>query len=308
MSELLGIGEVAKRAGVSVGTLRHYDKLGLLRPSQVTEAGYRLYSQADCERLELVRTLRGVGFDLGTVAQLLQGEVSPSDAIELQLGALEVQSRLLRRQQAVLKAVSEGQESAVLTRLNRMGTLAKLDRLERESFLAEHLRRGMNGSQGNPEIWRAAVLDLPEELSEAQLEAWLELAELVTDEKFLQTLQFQTQPVAGLEDKTAEWSKSVTELMNEATSAAKNRVSPSSDEGQHVIARWMKDVAKALRRQPNPEFERWLLEYFEQAHDPRMDRYWQLIATLKGWEYSPLYAKAYGWLLEGLRHRLTVGR
>jgi hypothetical protein len=36
-----------------------------------------------------------------------------------------------------------------------------------------------------------------------------------------------------------------------------------------------------------------------------MDRYWELIAVLKGWTYAPDYAKAYGWLLEGLRQHIT---
>jgi DNA-binding transcriptional MerR regulator len=308
MEGLLSIGEVAKRAGVSVGTLRHYDKLGLVRPSQVTEAGYRLYSQTDCERLELVRTLRGVGFDLGTVARLLQGEVSPSQAVELQLGALEVQARLLRRRQAVLKAVSKEQETAVLVRLSRMQTLAKLDRMERESFLGEHLRRAMGGSQGNPEIWRAAVLELPEELSEAQLGAWLELAELVSDERFQETLRFQTQPVAGHEDKSAEWAQAVTGLMSEAMTAVKTGLPPSSRPAQELLGRWTNDVARDLGREADTGLGHWLLDYFERAYDPRLDRYWQLIATLKGWEYSPLYAQAYGWLLEALRQRVAARR
>lgn len=301
MKGLLSIGEVAKRAGVSVGTLRHYDKLGLVRPAQVTEAGYRLYSQADCERLELVRTLRSMGFDLATVARLLQGEVSPSQAVELQLRALEVQSRLLKRQQAVLRAASKGQANAVLVRLNRMQTLAKLDRMEREGFLAEHLRRGMGGSQGNPEVWWAAVLELPEELSEAQLEAWLELAELVTDERFQETLRFQTQPVVGYQDKPAEWAKAVTRLMGEAMSAVKTGISPSSPPAQELIRHWASEVAQGWGHQADTGLEHWLLDYFERAYDPRLDRYWQLVAILKNWAHSPLYAQAYAWLLEALR-------
>lgn len=308
MNGLLNIGEVAKRAGVSVQTLRHYDNLGLVRPSQVSAAGYRLYSPADCERLELVRTLRSVGFDLSTVARLLQGQISPTQAVELQLRALEVQSRLLKRQKAVLKAVSKGQETAVLVRLNRMQTLAKLDRIEREAFLGEHLRRGMGRAQGNPEVWRAAVLELPEELSEPQLEAWLELAELVTDERFQETLQFQTQPVAGLEDKSAEWAKAVTRLMSEAMTAVKTGLPPSSRSAQELIRRWASDVARDRRGEADAGLGRWLLDYFERAYDPRLDRYWQLIATLKGWECSPLYAQAYGWLLEALCQQVAERR
>lgn len=45
------IGELAKATGLTVRTLRHYDELGLLEPSERTEAGYRLYGEADVERL-----------------------------------------------------------------------------------------------------------------------------------------------------------------------------------------------------------------------------------------------------------------
>ena len=46
------VKEVSRLAGVSIRTLRYYDELGLLKPTAVTEAGYRLYSDKDLERLQ----------------------------------------------------------------------------------------------------------------------------------------------------------------------------------------------------------------------------------------------------------------
>ncbi|WP_049777822.1 MerR family transcriptional regulator [Allomeiothermus silvanus] len=202
---LYTIGEVSKLSGLPVQTIRYYSDIGVLPSSGVTEAGYRLYSEADCARLELVRTLRGVGFDLKTITGLLNGELGPVDAVRLQIEALEVQVRALKRQQTLLNAVLQTDETTLLTRLNRMQTLAKLDKLEREHFLAQHVRRGLGGGQGDPTVWRAAVLDLPEEMSEAQLEAWLELAEIASDPSFQQGLQNQTQAFSQLE--RLDWAK-----------------------------------------------------------------------------------------------------
>ena len=51
------ISDVAKLTGITVRALHHYDKIGLLKPSQITEAGYRLYSHEDLEKLQLSMTI-----------------------------------------------------------------------------------------------------------------------------------------------------------------------------------------------------------------------------------------------------------
>ena len=56
--------------GVSVGTLHHYDELGLLRPSERSDAGYRLYSDGDLRRLHDIVTWRSLGFPLDEVKAL----------------------------------------------------------------------------------------------------------------------------------------------------------------------------------------------------------------------------------------------
>jgi len=65
------IGEVAKLAHVSVRTLHHYDSVGLLRPSGRSEAGYRLYTAEDLERLQTVLLYKELGFGLGEIRDLL---------------------------------------------------------------------------------------------------------------------------------------------------------------------------------------------------------------------------------------------
>lgn len=64
--------EFAERAGVTVRTLHHYDRLGLLSPSGRTEAGYRLYGDRDLVRLEQILALKFIGFPLQEIGRLLK--------------------------------------------------------------------------------------------------------------------------------------------------------------------------------------------------------------------------------------------
>src|SRR5258708_13840869 len=65
------IGEFATLTGVSLRTLHHYGQLGLLRPAEHSEAGYRLYSERDLLRLQQILTLRYLGFALKQIGPLL---------------------------------------------------------------------------------------------------------------------------------------------------------------------------------------------------------------------------------------------
>lgn len=72
--EFYSIGQMAGMAGVSVRTLRYYDKHGLLSPSHRTEAGYRRYNTADLIRLQYILALKFLGFSLEELKKCLVGE------------------------------------------------------------------------------------------------------------------------------------------------------------------------------------------------------------------------------------------
>ena len=65
------IGELAEKTGLSLRTIRHYDEVGLLKPSGRTEGGFRLYSQEDLSRLLLIRRMKPLGFSLEEMTELL---------------------------------------------------------------------------------------------------------------------------------------------------------------------------------------------------------------------------------------------
>ena len=65
------VKEVSKLTGVSIRSLHHYDAIGLLKPTKVTEAGYRLYDDAAIERLYMILLFRELGLALKEIASIL---------------------------------------------------------------------------------------------------------------------------------------------------------------------------------------------------------------------------------------------
>jgi DNA-binding transcriptional MerR regulator len=66
------IGELADRSSLSLRTIRHYDEVGLLRPSGRTEGGFRLYTERDFDRLLLIRRMKPLGYTLDAMTELLR--------------------------------------------------------------------------------------------------------------------------------------------------------------------------------------------------------------------------------------------
>ncbi|MFJ3106828.1 MerR family transcriptional regulator [Streptomyces sp. NPDC086835] len=66
------IGEVAERTGLSLRTIRHYEEVGLVTPSARSKGGFRLYTEADVERLMVVRRMKPLDFSLDEMRDLLE--------------------------------------------------------------------------------------------------------------------------------------------------------------------------------------------------------------------------------------------
>lgn len=86
------VKEVSRLTGVSVRTLHHYDAIGLLKPAQVTEAGYRLYDDRALERLHTILLFRELRFSLKQIIQILDAPgFDPIAALSDQIRLLELQ-------------------------------------------------------------------------------------------------------------------------------------------------------------------------------------------------------------------------
>src|SRR5438132_3241191 len=106
--EALKVGELAKRTGLTIRTLHHYDEIGLLKPSLHTEAGHRLYTAADVARLQQVVSLRQLGFSLEEIRNCLDRPgFSPLEVIRLHVARLREQMQLQRQLCERLEALAE---------------------------------------------------------------------------------------------------------------------------------------------------------------------------------------------------------
>jgi MerR family transcriptional regulator, thiopeptide resistance regulator len=97
------VREFAELAGVTVRTLHHYERIGLLKPKR-TNASYRLYTLSDLERLEQIVALKFLGVPLKQIKVLLEGDaLSLPEALRLQLTILEDRRQLLDRAISVIR-------------------------------------------------------------------------------------------------------------------------------------------------------------------------------------------------------------
>lgn len=104
---LYSTGRFARRASVSVRTLRYYDRTGLLVPSERTEAGYRLYTDADLLRLQQVLALKFLGFSLDEIRRCL---AAGPRRLQASLGQQKAMLREKRWQlDAILLAIEEAE-------------------------------------------------------------------------------------------------------------------------------------------------------------------------------------------------------
>lgn len=309
---LYRIGELAELSGLPVKTIRHYSDIGVLPPAKRTGSGYRMYSDRDRVRLEIVRTLRSVGFDLATIGELLTGEGSVAEAVRLQRQAIDLQLRALQRQRAVLQHVEAADEDVSLETLERLQSLARLTAMERDAFVASHLDRAMADVPVDPEwkawLWRSALADLPDELDEGRLQAWLDLAELVSDEDFLRALQRQARwfwesVVEGFD--IGAWQPRFMALMGEVIGAVRAGEGPR--DRPDLVERYLALNAEALGGEPDRDLAARILAHADDTHDPRGQRFWDLVAILQGREPSREMSDAFWWLMDGLRQRVGDG-
>jgi DNA-binding transcriptional MerR regulator len=302
---LFTIGQMAKRTGLPVKTIRFYSDSGLVPPSARSGAGYRLYDAASYARLDLIRTLRDLGIDLATVSQVLDQQVSVADVARAHAEALDVQIRSLRLRRSVLLAVAKGRSTPAEVEL--MNSLANLSAEERRRLINDFIDETFGGLDANPDfvaMMRSAMPELPADPAPEQVEAWVELADLVRDPDFKASVrrmaEYQAADRSGGDvDASAQkrLGDEVTERVGAAMSAG---IDPESPAARAVVDALAGRYATAFARQDDADFRRWLLARLGASSDPRAERYWQLLATINGWPPVPTLMPVYAWFTEAL--------
>ena len=119
--DLYPIGEVARRTGLPVRTIRFYADEGIVPPAAQSLAGYRLFDVDALNRLDLVGTLRELGFPLATIRTVLAEEATLSQVAAAHADAIDVHLHALGLRRAVLRAAAKDdstpQEVTLMQRL-----------------------------------------------------------------------------------------------------------------------------------------------------------------------------------------------
>lgn len=109
---VMQIGEVAARTGLSLRSLRHWEEVGLLRPSGRSEGGFRLYTEADVEKILVIRRMKPLGFSLEHMSDAMRDIEVLRDP-----GAGEDLRAEARRRLAMLLAEAEERREKLETQL-----------------------------------------------------------------------------------------------------------------------------------------------------------------------------------------------
>ncbi|MEU0940158.1 MerR family transcriptional regulator [Embleya sp. NPDC005971] len=304
---LYSIGELSRRTGLSVTTIRFYSDSGVVAPTRRTPAGYRLYDLDALLRLELVRTLRELGMDLATVRQVLNRELTVAEVAAAHADAVDVQIRLLQLRRSVLRVVAKRGSDPEETKL--MHRLTQLSGDERRRLIDDFLDGtfGTEAVGADPVILamiRSATPDLPDDPSPEQVAAWVELAELVGDPDFRTRMRRAAPYQAGRRTLDIE-ARAGDELMEftrqKVAEAREAGIDPLDDRAAPIVDDLVRRFAEVFDRAPDPEFRTWMARQFEPAHDPRVERYWRLVWAVRGRQVVPGLLPIHPWLIQALR-------
>jgi DNA-binding transcriptional MerR regulator len=270
----LSIGDAARLTGLSVRTVRYYSDIGLVPEVSRSDGRYRRYDAAGIARLELVRALRELGLDLASVRRVVQRPLTLAEVARAHADAVDAHIRQLTLRRAVLRAIARGTSGT--EEVQRMTRLARASAGESRRIIEEFLDEMFGEPAPDPvaERWRSAAPGLPDEPSDAQIDAWVELAALVQDPAFRARIR---------------------EMVTEG---AQQRASGAARETVDTLAGLF---AKAAGREDTAAYRGELAAQIDRFGDRRVERYWQLAAILNGWPARPPLTPAYEWFAAALR-------
>ncbi|MFJ8923784.1 MerR family transcriptional regulator [Streptomyces sp. NPDC102415] len=301
------IGELARRTGLTVKTIRFYSDRGIVAPTDRSPAGYRLYTIDAVARLDLVRTLRELGLDLPTIRRVVDHELSLPEVAAAHAEALAVQIRVLRLRSAVLTAVAERGSTPEETEL--MHRLAQLSEDERRRLIGDFLDAVFGGLDAAPAfegVMRTMTPELPDNPEAEQVQAWVEWAEVSLDPEFRAVMR------RVAEDQAAEQARSDTTgprrdiaaaVRDHAGPALTAGIDPASPQAGPIVAAFTAHYAHLLGRPDDVELRRRLVTRLECVNDPRRERYLRLLAVVNGWPAPESLAPVFDWSLQALRVR-----
>ncbi|MFG3025574.1 MerR family transcriptional regulator [Streptomyces sp. NPDC048254] len=303
---LSSIGELARHTGLSVKTIRFYSDRGIVAPAGRTPAGYRRYAPDAVARLALVRTLRELGLGLDVIRRVVDQELTLGEVAAEHAAALDVQISVLRLRRAVLTAAAEREPTP--KEMELMHQLATLSAAERRHMIDDFLDAVFEGlhSGSHAAARRSMTPELPDNPTDDQVRAWVELAELSLDPDFRATARRLAEDHAGsLPEGAARRPRP------DVVAVARDVVAPAvacgiradSPQADPVVAALTARCALVHGRTDDAGLHTWLLHRLEAASDPRRDEYFQLLALINDWPAPEPLAPLVEWSVAALRVR-----
>ena len=267
------IGEASRLSGVSVRRLRFYSDQGLLPPAGRTESGYRVFTDSELVRLDLISCLRDAGLGLDAIREVLSKELSLTEALTLRLRALEAEIAAQRRIAAALRAALRSPELTEAD-LRRFWTMTKLSRDERRNVVEAFYERVSDGVNIDPKWMRqmieASVPELPEDPTPAQCDAWIELSGMLSDPGFAANMRSNAKDI--WDDATFDpiaWKTESDAILVKATEAIARGFEPTSETAQALAREWLEISARLTQRKPDADFRIWLRAKYQHHDCPR---------------------------------------
>lgn len=297
-TELFTIGQLARRTGLPVRTIRFWSDIDVIPPAARSAAGYRLYDVEALARLDLVRTLRELGLDLGTVARILARQSTVADVARAHAEALDTEIRTLQLRRAVLRSIAR--RNSTTEEMRVMNRLARLSAQERQRMIDDFVDRTFEGLDPNAtgtqiaQGMRQMPAELPDDPTPEQVDAWLELAELVADASFSQRVREMAVAGARSGGQVESSRYDPAEVIEHAGRALGADVAPDSAEGRAVLDRLVDPAVPADERIR-------LADELETFTDRRVERYWQLIGVLNDRPPFPPRVPIFEWFIAALR-------
>lgn len=295
--------------GVPVKTIRFWSDQGLVPPADRTPTGYRLYGNDAQVRLGLVRTLRDLGVDLATTRKIVDREIGVAEVARAHAAAVQVRINAMRLQHSVLEAIA-GRGTTTAEEITLMHKLAQLSDSERRQLINDFIDETFAGLDLGAEFlpqMRAVMPDLPDRPTQAQIDAWIELGELIQDNSFRTVLRQaaveQARAVAEVGDTSADGHRALASMLQEKAGAAiEAGIAPESADAQPVLDELVAAYAAHTGKVDGPRFRVWLLHLLESSSDRRYERYWQLLAVINGQPAGSSIMPAAEWLTAALRN------
>lgn len=130
------VKELSELTKVSVRTLHHYDKVGLLKPSLRLSNGYRLYSELDLLKLQQILALKFLGFELSRIKILMLGKIDAMEHFQAQKKILDAKAKALQEASQVLNQIIENRDSSTSVPWETVINLMEMYRMTKERDIA----------------------------------------------------------------------------------------------------------------------------------------------------------------------------